>query len=114
VSIHNAITQEEIFALKNKTYTKADFIKKFKRHPVTVSKWFNQYRNKRKKNQLISIVLIRIFLKNGFYTLEISGTTSAVLLCDLLYKDSNDSIRLSRKYLKYKSYINQADDSQVL
>jgi intein/homing endonuclease len=43
--------------------------------------------------------------KNGFYRLEISGTKSAVALCELLYKDSSESTRLSRKYLKYKHYI---------
>jgi hypothetical protein len=49
MAIHNAISKEEIDALKNKLYTKSDFIKKFNRHPVTVSKWFNEYRNKREK-----------------------------------------------------------------
>jgi hypothetical protein len=47
------MTEEEIFALKNKTYTKSDFISKFNRHPVTVNKWFNKYRNKRKKKNKI-------------------------------------------------------------
>jgi hypothetical protein len=42
---HNAISQEEIFALQNKLYTKKEFIEKFNRHIVTVNKWFNSYRN---------------------------------------------------------------------
>lgn len=43
--------------------------------------------------------------KNGYYKLEISGTKSAISLCELLYKDVNENIMLKRKYLKYKNYI---------
>lgn len=43
--------------------------------------------------------------KNGFYRLEISGTKSAVALCDLIYKDADENIMLKRKYIKYKNYI---------
>jgi hypothetical protein len=43
--------------------------------------------------------------KNGFYRLEISGTESAIRLCNLIYKDSDQDIRLTRKYLKYKNFM---------
>jgi intein/homing endonuclease len=43
--------------------------------------------------------------KNGFYRLEISGTKSAIALCELIYKDANETIMLKRKYTKYKNYI---------
>lgn len=52
--------------------------------------------------------------KNGYYRLEISGTTSAVSLCKLLYKDADEKIMLERKYLKYKNYVYLTDDSQEL
>lgn len=42
---HNAISDEEKDALKNKLYSKQEFIQKFNRHPVTVNKWFSKYRN---------------------------------------------------------------------
>lgn len=42
---------------------------------------------------------------NGYYRLEISGTLSAIKLCELLYKDSSDLTRLDRKYKKYITYI---------
>jgi hypothetical protein len=45
MAIHNAMSQEEIFALENKLYTKKEFSEKFKRHRITINKWFNLYRN---------------------------------------------------------------------
>lgn len=42
----------------------------------------------------------------GYFRLEISGTRSAVALCGLLYKESDESTRLQRKYLNYTKFIN--------
>lgn len=42
---------------------------------------------------------------NGYYRLEISGTTCALALCDLLYRDSSQLTRLNRKYEKYLNYL---------
>lgn len=42
---------------------------------------------------------------NGYHRLEISGTNSALALCNLLYKDSNELTRLNRKYEKYLNYL---------
>lgn len=41
----------------------------------------------------------------GYFRLEISGTRSALALCNLLYKDSNENTRLQRKYLNYIKFI---------
>lgn len=41
---------------------------------------------------------------DGYFRVEISGTDSALALCKLLYKDSTESTRLQRKYLKYVNF----------